>query len=273
MKSCKRCTSPSFLQALSSSLDIHSITRPSTAASTAPPLSLMTTTRAMTYVAPTLQPNTSCVACYEEHAKRNATSGSCGHIYCAGCLSELFRLAVTPESRFPPRCCGRPLIFDNIRHLLGTDLARAIEEKVVECTTPHRVYCHDYRCATHIPPAFVRTSTAVAACPACAEVTCTICIGAVHDGDCPPDFALQQLRNTAVEAGWKECACGRIIEKTFGCYHMTCVTITPEFDSNTADQICAVVLVVANYATPAARHGRTAIVLETTRFMYPTNLS
>lgn len=167
-----------------------------------------------------------CVACGDTKAFFDVARVPCDHEYCRECLANLFEASMRDESLFPPRCDGQPIPLDQVRFFLPVDLAREFEERSVELSTNNRVYCHDPRCSTFIPPpaSVEHMEGDWLRCPSCDKTTCTICKAAAHAGDCPDDTALQQLIDTAGDEQWQRCyQCHRFIELEQGCNHMTWV--------------------------------------------------
>ena len=160
-----------------------------------------------------------CDTCMENFPSHAVLRLPCRHGSCQECLRELFRLSMTDESLFPPRCCRQHVPLAEARLLLGEELTREFEHQSVELSTHDRTYCHDVNCSTFIPPTSIQAS--VGACPSCRRATCSMCKGAQHDGDYPQDPGLQMLARTAGEEGWRRCRCSRWIELRDGCNHMT----------------------------------------------------
>ncbi|OJD35685.1 ibr finger domain-containing protein [Diplodia corticola] len=152
-----------------------------------------------------------------------ATLPGCQHDYCRDCLDQLFRLSLTDESIFPPRCCRQPIPFDDVRALLSADTARDFEIKKPELETPERTYCFQPSCSTWIPPAAISEGEHVGTCPSCAARTCSVCKSKAHEGeDCPEDEATQSLLGLVEENKWQRCyKCKRFVELNTGCYHIT----------------------------------------------------
>lgn len=164
-----------------------------------------------------------CVACQEDKPKFDTTEVPCTHTYCRSCISELFGIALTDESLFPPRCCRQEITPESVTTFLSAALLRRFRSKAVELRTTNRTYCVWPTCSTFIPTGFISGDTAT--CPACEQKTCTICKNASHEGDCPDDTALQSLLTTAAANGWQRCySCKRMVELNVGCNHMTYVS-------------------------------------------------
>ncbi|KAK4034659.1 hypothetical protein C8A01DRAFT_48995 [Parachaetomium inaequale] len=175
---------------------------------------------------PTAKPVTRiCVACTDQHLIPNLiTSLSCSHEYCQGCLKALFAASFTDETLFPPKCCRQPIPIDDCRALLTPAIVGQFNAKKLEFDTPNRTYCHVQACSAFVPPQFVSAGVAYCAQPGCSGRTCAVCKGASHVGhDCPEDPATQDMLGLAAERGWQRCKpCGRFVELTTGCNHITC---------------------------------------------------
>jgi len=79
-------------------------------------------------------------------------------------------------------------------------------------------------------------------CPKCFMVTCTICKGASHAGDCQQDTSTQQVLQLATEQGWRRCSnCRRTIDLKLGCNHIHYVSIP----SSTSDFLLILEVVLA----------------------------
>jgi hypothetical protein len=162
-----------------------------------------------------------CAACREDKKFFDLARLPCGDEYCSDCLNELFRLAAVDESLFPARCCRQVIpIEGSVRLSLRYDVFKRYSEASIEFGTPNRVYCRVQECSAFIPPSVIAGNETVS-CPKCNEVTCTLCRGAPHRGDCPEDTRLQEILEIARERGWQRCYnCQRLVELGFGCNHM-----------------------------------------------------
>ena len=49
-----------------------------------------------------------CIACLDPE-NGNEIRLVCGHVMCYGCVNQIFDLAATDESLFPPNCCEKPI--------------------------------------------------------------------------------------------------------------------------------------------------------------------
>ncbi|GAB1727524.1 hypothetical protein NU195Hw_g537t1 [Hortaea werneckii] len=166
-----------------------------------------------------------CIACGDDKDFFDVARVPCKnkHEYCRECLAELFRLSLTDESLFPPRCDGTEIPLDYVRIFLPPDLAKNFEVKYPELSTANRVYCHDPSCAAWIPKSLINDDTNISTCPTCDKTTCAMCKAPSHSGDCPEDEALQQLINIAHAEEWQRCSeCKRFVELDTGCNHISC---------------------------------------------------
>jgi hypothetical protein len=165
-----------------------------------------------------------CVACGETKDFFDVARVPCNHEYCRDCLESLFKASIKDESLFPPRCDGKPIQLNQVRFFLSADLATEFEARRIELSSKNRIYCHDPHCSTYIP--WPDASECIEedwlACPQCEKTTRTICKATAHTGDCPNDYALQQLLETAGNEQWQRCfQCHRFVDLEQGCNHMT----------------------------------------------------
>ncbi|RMZ08185.1 hypothetical protein D0860_04766 [Hortaea werneckii] len=150
-----------------------------------------------------------CIACGDDKDFFDVARVPCKnkHEYCRECVAELFRLSLTDESLFPPRCDGAEIPLDYYPEL----------------STANRVYCHDPSCAIWIPKSLINEDTNISTCPTCDKTTCAMCKAPSHSGDCPEDEALQQLINIAHAEEWQRCSeCKRFVELDTRCNHISC---------------------------------------------------
>ncbi|EGP92513.1 uncharacterized protein MYCGRDRAFT_32094 [Zymoseptoria tritici IPO323] len=163
-----------------------------------------------------------CAGCGDEKEFFELARVPCNHDYCRLCLEYLFELSMKEETAFPPRCCvTQEIPLSAVRIFLSHDLAQEFDARYEELSTKVRTYCHEQSCSAFIPPADINEETGT--CPQCKRTTCTICKDAYHLGDCPKDESLQLLLQAADTAQWQRCfQCGRMVDLTIGCNHMTC---------------------------------------------------
>ncbi|KAI9662989.1 MAG: hypothetical protein M1821_008036 [Bathelium mastoideum] len=167
-----------------------------------------------------------CVACVTSIPLSDCAFLRCPHIYCRECLAHLFTTALKNEASFPPRCCGIEIRLPDVRHLLSDEVIQIFEEKAIEFRAPgaERVYCAKPECSAFIPPSrYKKREDALAQCPQCESTTCTRCKLIAHKGDCPKDSDIDEVLNLAKKKKWQRCPeCGRLVELTDGCNHITC---------------------------------------------------
>lgn len=161
-----------------------------------------------------------CVSCADRFPIESIWQAPCQHRYCADCLEDLFRLAITDETLYPPRCCKQVMPFADVKLEIPATFAAEFEAAIERLEDKRPSFCHDPTCSTYIGAA--RKTSHVGTCPRCSKATCTICKAPAHGGDCPEDECTQQLLALAGTEGWKQCRnCHRVIELTLGCYHIT----------------------------------------------------
>jgi hypothetical protein len=154
-----------------------------------------------------------CMCCGDAHEKSSGACAPCGHIYCSKCLLIIFRLSLVDEASFPPRCCKQPFALDEIEHFLTPELINEYRKKKQEYATRDQTYCSDSRHSVLLYPATLSTQDTTDSCPQCLSVTCTICGGSEHFGECPKDGYIRKVSELAQNRGWKSCKyCGRVIQ-------------------------------------------------------------
>jgi hypothetical protein len=165
-----------------------------------------------------------CVICHDPTTQ--AFQAACGCFYDRECLTELFEKVTVDESLFPPRCCNRPISFDQVRTIFGPSLIQEFEKKAEEFRTPNRLYCHNPLCSSFIGPAVAsQREKTNKRCTRCSQTTCSFCKGPAHASfsSCPTDLAAQELLELGRQEGWQSCpSCHQMVELDTGCYHMTC---------------------------------------------------
>ncbi|KAL5921369.1 hypothetical protein ACKVWC_003439 [Pyricularia oryzae] len=151
------------------------------------------------------RPRRNCTGCGEEFDFIDVARCPCSHEYCRGCLNSLFQASTLDESLYPPRCCQQRIPLDRNRIFLTPDLVGRFKAKEMELETHIKVYCHDPKCSTFVPPRFVNEVKNTAVCVKCNKKTCTTCKEAAHAGDCPQDSGVQQVLELAAQEGWQRC--------------------------------------------------------------------
>ncbi|KAI9774090.1 MAG: hypothetical protein M1840_005183 [Geoglossum simile] len=162
-----------------------------------------------------------CTACTDRYPASDLVHTHCAHYYCTKCIASLFEIAAKDESRFPPKCCGKPISLDIAKRSLTFDQISSFNKKSIEYSTPNRTYCSKEGCYAFIEPAFIKGDTAT--CEKCLQKTCVDCKCKSHEGKCPEDAGLESLVKKAAEKGWQRCfKCKRMVERVSGCNHMRC---------------------------------------------------
>ncbi|KAI1780755.1 hypothetical protein F4818DRAFT_451106 [Hypoxylon cercidicola] len=163
-----------------------------------------------------------CQVCGETANEDGFVTPNCHHRYCRPCAAQLCLNAISSETDFPPRCCGRNIPIQFVWYVLEPDQMVLYNAKAAEYTAPNRIYCHVQTCSTFIAPAAYDRNTAT--CEKCGSKTCTMCRGPSHLDDCPPeDESMQQLLAHAKERRWQRCPrCKNLIERISGCRRMRC---------------------------------------------------
>ncbi|KAF5653136.1 e3 ubiquitin ligase ARI10 [Fusarium sp. NRRL 25303] len=136
----------------------------------------------------------------------------CGDEYCNLCIIETVKVSLSSTLHFPVKCCNEE-----------------IPPKVIEeHKTTDRTYCSNRQCLEFIPPNNTSDDGEPcygdeAKCPACNDITCTICKNKAHAGDCEKQNEWEKSLELAEGEGWKRCSrCGHLIERSDGCPLMTC---------------------------------------------------
>lgn len=144
------------------------------------------------------------------------------HWICYSCLRQAFNIAAEDESMSAPHCCGTAININGgwVRHVLGTELVakylRARKGKEDE----HHTQC--LACSAVIPYASITTGK-FARCPSCNTASCTWCKQLAHEGqECSLSDDERATTALAQAQGWQRCfRCGRWIERSQGCSHIT----------------------------------------------------
>lgn len=164
----------------------------------------------------------SCVSCGGIFYAYNAARMSCQHVYCRDCVNTVVKTALIDEAMFPPRCCKQLFPINDMQRLLTPELNSQYGEKKIEFETSDRTYCSNPNCSTFLYPVNIVEKEKIGICPVCFIVTCTMCKGGEHIGDCPEDSGILQVLDLAKKEGWKRCSkCNRVIELKYGCNHIT----------------------------------------------------
>ncbi|KAF5966225.1 hypothetical protein FBULB1_11771 [Fusarium bulbicola] len=157
-----------------------------------------------------------CLVCTEDAHFR----AHCGHHYCYPCYRELLRLGLSSSEGFPPRCC-EPITEAGVALARAPALIHIFRQVQEEANVPlhDRLYCHAGNCAAFIPP------DRNGHCLLCDTHTCRGCGERAHPGQpCREGAAEEDVWATMDANRTVNCpGCGRMIELSEACNHMTCV--------------------------------------------------
>lgn len=133
-------------------------------------------------------------------------------------MTEAFRSAYKSHTLF--KCCGTIIPSTSIPTLSSSFSARyALLSQ--ELTTSSPRYCSSPTCSKFLPPSAIHGPLGI--CPRCKTRTCIPCGKNEHSGVCKQDKEGKKFEDLAKKKGWKQCPnCSQILERTFGCLHMTC---------------------------------------------------
>jgi hypothetical protein len=174
-----------------------------------------------------------CIICADEISQHQQEIAlSCGHYFDGNCLLEAFQKATRDESLYPPQCCFIPIPFDIIKRHLPDSLVVLYLEKEIEYKTPRRVYCASPMCSRFLGSrddvCTSKTAATVRKCtsPDCTTRTCGRCTTRVNEGQrhaCKMEKSERQALVIGRSRGWVRCpGCEEMVERTYGCFHMTC---------------------------------------------------
>jgi IBR domain, a half RING-finger domain len=103
---------------------------------------------------------------------------------------------------------------------LTSELVQQYGAKKIEHDTKDKTYCSNEHCSAFI--VVDDPTDEQVCCSKCEEVTCTMCKGVAHTGDCPADSKLQMVLALADELHWQRCTgCRAVVELSTGCNHIT----------------------------------------------------
>ncbi|PHH87705.1 hypothetical protein CDD83_8521 [Cordyceps sp. RAO-2017] len=134
----------------------------------------------------------------------------------------MFKLAVEEESLFPARCCNEAIPVDDHLDILSPELVERYRARDEEHRSTNRVYCHVPTCSTFCSGKAIREH--IATCPKCGRKTCVKCKAAQHESkECPENESDKKVEVLGKREGWQHCIkCNHLVEKEYGCDHMTC---------------------------------------------------
>lgn len=120
-----------------------------------------------------MQPSVECVIRGDTLSPHTAITIPCknNHVYCRGCLKDLFLRATVDERLVPPSCDHEPIPLALAQPLLITSEIILFKAKEVEFGTTQRLYCFVKTCSKFLGPASTSEKTSVK-CGACGSSTC-----------------------------------------------------------------------------------------------------
>ncbi|KAK4033478.1 hypothetical protein C8A01DRAFT_19571 [Parachaetomium inaequale] len=177
---------------------------------------------------------TDCPVCLTEAEEPTRTS--CGHVYCAGCFSDLCQAEGSASTEFRISCvggegrCEKILALSELQDLLSSAAFEAIlEASFASYIRRHPTnfrYCPTPDCGQIYRPA--ADSSMIFTCTKCLIPTCTKC-HSPHPGITCAEHkertsgGYEALERVKKELGIKDCPkCRTAMEKIAGCNHMTC---------------------------------------------------
>ena len=173
------------------------------------------------YRPPDLHNMRTCVACLDDKEHYQLVTTPCGHHFCSHCFLGLVQSSLDDPMLSLARCCGHTVPVSLVERFLSSRTADAYQDKFAKLHESNKLYCHVPTCSSLIPATNALFDTVL--CPRCGNVTCKLCKGPEHQGECPQDVALQQVLDTAKDQGWQRCPkCHQIIELGAGCNHIIC---------------------------------------------------
>ena len=171
-----------------------------------------------------------CVSCQE--STRIYTKAPCPgrHTYCGGCLATMFAGRLSDRTLPPVRCCSVDLDPALVMIVLPLADVDRVLQILYEEAVQNKMHCVNPTCS-----AFLNLDAVGAdfACPSCETRMCANCKVAYHEGmSCAEFKALPEDERGDVSLIILACnnqrlarcyCCRRMVQKTNGCNHMTCV--------------------------------------------------
>ena len=176
-----------------------------------------------------------CSSCLEPFFRVDTANLKCKHSLCPECLhglspqpaksiSQLTRVSEGVSSMFKARselrCCGESVPVRIIRQHGGfeDEFLEGFVLWLQEFHAPNPTYCPWEECLCYIPRRFIQED--YAKCPFCKKRMCMSCKKKEHGGVCRHDKKLKLLIE---KEKWKFCPCGQLVQRSYGCNHMTCI--------------------------------------------------
>jgi len=172
-----------------------------------------------------------CVACMEIVGSKTNLRAPCGHFYDEKCLVSLIQRASTDESLFPPRCCRLAIPKDSFLPFIARETRETFERSSKEFSTRprDRVYCSNPVCSDFLGAGNPNAIAQDMHCPRCDRSTCSKCRCSSHPSTttCKRGDGVAAVESLRSQKEWQSCPeCARIIELTYGCFHITCICST-----------------------------------------------
>lgn len=173
-----------------------------------------------------------CTACFDAIQPRQPHfKAPCGHMYCKDCGVKFVTSYTSEEPLYPFRCCHVPIPQNVVRPILSSAQFDALLQRDKEYRTPvrRRIYCPNTSCKQFIKVGKIALClfiTRKIKCSSCASCICTKCRQLAHKGSKCDGQRVNTIKFEALvrKKGWQKCQkCHRVVEKTGGCLHMTCV--------------------------------------------------
>lgn len=160
------------------------------------------------------------VACLESFQVGDLVETPCGHTYCFPHIQQLIETALIDDERFPAGCCNENVMLELVGRALSQDIQNKYKAKQREFETTDRTYCSNPHCAIFIDMNDT-TSDRFIRCNICNTMTCRVCKGNEHAGECTKDKDYKETLKTAEAKKWKRCPkCGQVIDRRSGCNDM-----------------------------------------------------
>ncbi|KAK4451514.1 hypothetical protein QBC34DRAFT_57111 [Podospora aff. communis PSN243] len=188
-------------------------------------------------------PPLECIICTRSVTDYAKLHLPCGHVHCPACVRANFRVTMRSAPFRPVQCCQR-IDIGVLRWVASRSATMGpsmdittYRRMLTEFDTPEKLYCWDPKCGAFIPPALRAGNDSFgrsALCRKCHTKTCIVCNEKFHFGPCPTPRSLgtrrkrptadELFRRLSARRGWKACpSCKRVVEKTEGCNHISCV--------------------------------------------------
>ena len=168
-----------------------------------------------------------CLACVTEFESKKMVELPCSHKYCLACFEHLVESNLN-DTAFPPKCCAQAVPSTLVAERASRAVRKAykITEHNMSVPLERRWYCPYPSCERVVDKDFQKIwshNYQRYACPKCFRSVCQRCNQPAHRKHSCPDYDNEAVMEEVNRRGWRPCKkCGRIIELTSGCRHMTC---------------------------------------------------